>query len=64
MVEDVDAAAQLIAARPDLTAVTKAGDVFTAYTVHGGSAKAPSLLEIQAAVDDAATQLATVTAGI
>ncbi len=64
VVEDVDAAAQLIAARPDLTAVTKAGDVFTAYTVHGGSATAPSLLEIQAAVDEAATQLATVTAGI
>ncbi len=62
VVDGLDAAAQLIAARPDLTAVTKAGDVFTAYTVHGGSATAPSLLEVQAAVDETAARLATVTA--
>ena len=54
--------AQLIAARPELTAVTRAGDVFTALTVTGGSATAPSLLEVQAAVDDAAAKLAAVTA--
>ena len=53
VVDGLDAAAQLIAARPDLTAVTRAGDVFTALTVSGGSAKAPSLMEVQAAVDDA-----------
>ncbi|WP_427130847.1 chromosome segregation protein SMC [Pseudarthrobacter sp. S9] len=64
VVGDLDAAAQLIDARPELTAVTTAGDVFTALTVHGGSAKAPSLLEVQAAVDDAAAKLATVTAGL
>jgi chromosome segregation protein len=44
--------------------VTLAGDVFTAWTVTGGSAKAPSLLEVQAAVDDAASRLAAVTAGL
>ncbi|MDF9749144.1 chromosome segregation protein SMC [Arthrobacter sp. ES3-54] len=64
VVEDLDAAAQLIAARPGLTAVTRAGDVFTALTVTGGSASAPSLLEVQAAVDDAAAKLAAVTAGL
>ncbi|SDL40493.1 condensin subunit Smc [Arthrobacter sp. ov407] len=64
VVEDLDHAAQLIAARPELTAVTRAGDVFTALTVTGGSASAPSLLEVQAAVDDAAAKLATVTAGL
>ncbi|MEY9777374.1 chromosome segregation protein SMC [Arthrobacter sp. MW3 TE3886] len=64
VVEDLDAAAQLIAARPELTAVTRAGDVFTALTVTGGSASAPSLLEVQAAVDDAAAKLAAVTAAL
>ncbi|QDY91815.1 chromosome segregation protein SMC [Arthrobacter sp. UKPF54-2] len=62
VVEDLDAAAQLIAARPELTAVTRAGDVFTAFTVSGGSASAPSLLEVQAAIDDAAARLAAVGA--
>jgi chromosome segregation protein len=42
--------------------VTRAGDVFTALTVTGGSAKAPSLIEVQAAVDDAERRLAAVTA--
>jgi chromosome segregation protein len=64
VVEDPKDAGQLVAERPELTAVTRAGDVFTALTVTGGSAKAPSLLEIQAAVDDAETRLATVTAGL
>jgi chromosome segregation protein len=64
VVEDHDGAAGLVAARPDLTAVTLAGDVFTAWTVTGGSAKAPSLLEVQAAVDDAASRLTAVTAGL
>jgi len=62
VVEDLEAAARLIAARPELTAVTRAGDVFTAFTVSGGSASAPSLLEVQAAVDDAAARLARVCA--
>ncbi|MFF2029729.1 chromosome segregation protein SMC [Arthrobacter sp. NPDC058192] len=64
VVEDLKSAAQLIAARPGLTAVTRAGDVFTALTVTGGSATAPSLLEVQAAVDDAAAKLAAVAAGL
>ena len=58
VVDGLDSAAGLIGERPGLTAVTLAGDVFTALTVTGGSAKAPSLLEVQAAVDDAASRLA------
>ncbi|HEY9354848.1 MAG TPA: chromosome segregation protein SMC [Arthrobacter sp.] len=64
VVEDLNSARLLVADRPDLTAVTRAGDVFTALTVTGGSAKAPSLLEVQAAVDDAGTRLAAVTADL
>lgn len=64
VVDDLDDAARLVAERPGLTAVTRAGDVVTAKTVSGGSAKAPSLLEVQAAVDDAAAKLAAVTAGL
>ncbi|WP_255768381.1 chromosome segregation protein SMC [Pseudarthrobacter sulfonivorans] len=64
VVDDFAAARALVADRPDLTAVTTAGDVLTALTVTGGSAKAPSLLEVQAAVDDAETRLAAVTADL
>ncbi|MFF1382993.1 chromosome segregation protein SMC [Arthrobacter sp. NPDC058288] len=60
--EDLEAASTLIRAQPGLTVVTRAGDVFTAFTVRGGSATAPSLLEVQAAVDDAETRLARVSA--
>ncbi|MCU1433860.1 MAG: chromosome segregation protein [Pseudarthrobacter sp.] len=62
VVDDVAVASRLMAERPELTAVTGAGDVLTALTVAGGSAKAPSLLEVQAAVDDAEARLAAVTA--
>jgi len=64
VVDGLDAAAELIARHPGLTAVTRAGDVFTALTVSGGSADAPSLLEVQAAVDDAESRLAALTAGL
>ncbi|WP_426225325.1 chromosome segregation protein SMC [Pseudarthrobacter sp. DSP2-3-2b1] len=64
VVDDLEAAARIVAANPELTAVTRAGDVFTALTVTGGSANAPSLLEVQAAVDDAESRLRGVTAGL
>jgi chromosome segregation protein len=64
VVEDLDGAGLLVAGRPELTAVTRAGDVFTVLTVTGGSAKAPSLIEVQAAVDDAEARLAVVTADL
>ncbi|MFD6801733.1 chromosome segregation SMC family protein [Streptomyces cyaneofuscatus] len=53
--EDAEA---LVAAHPGLTAVTGEGDVLSAHFAHGGSAGAPSLLEVQASVDEAAAELA------
>ncbi|TLM82438.1 chromosome segregation protein SMC [Pseudarthrobacter sp. NamE2] len=64
VVPDAGAAAALVSSQPALTAVTAAGDVFTAVSVTGGSAKAPSLLEVQAAADDADKQLSEVTSAI
>jgi chromosome segregation protein len=64
VVDNFAEACTLVTERPDLTAVTTAGDVLTALTVTGGSAKAPSLLEVQAAVDAAKTRLAAVTADL
>ncbi|MFK0001144.1 chromosome segregation protein SMC [Paenarthrobacter sp. NPDC090522] len=64
VVEDLTAAAAVVAEHPRLKAVTRSGDVFTAATVQGGSAAAPSLLEIQAAVDDADTRLREVVSAL
>ena len=46
---------------PDVTAVTREGDLLGAHFASGGSTTAPSLLEVQAAVDEAADQLAAAT---
>ena len=51
--DDLDAALAIVDAHPQLTAVTRAGDVLGAATAFGGSAKAQSYIEIQAAVDEA-----------
>ncbi|MDA1360861.1 chromosome segregation protein SMC [Glycomyces luteolus] len=51
--DDLDAARAIVDAYPQLTAVTRAGDVLGAATAFGGSAKAQSYIEIQAAVDEA-----------
>lgn len=58
VVPTLEDAEDLVAARPELTAVTGEGDVLSAYYAHGGSAGAPSLLEVQASVDEAAAELA------
>jgi chromosome segregation protein len=57
VVSDLDAARALVADLPDVTAVTREGDVYGAHFAAGGSASQPSLLEIQAAYDDASAQL-------
>ncbi len=62
VVDDLGAARGLVAELPDLTAVTRDGDVFGSHFASGGSSSQPSLIEIQAAVDDAETQLAEATA--
>ncbi|MFD1241858.1 chromosome segregation protein SMC [Arthrobacter ulcerisalmonis] len=64
VVPDIAAAAALVRHLPMLTVVTVAGEVFTSVSVTGGSAKAPSLLEVQAAVADAEAQRAEVTADL
>jgi len=51
--DDLDAARAIVDAHPRLTAVTRAGDVLGAAEAFGGSAKAQSYIEIQAAVDEA-----------
>jgi chromosome segregation protein len=51
--DDLDAARAIVEAHPELTAVTRDGDVLGAATAHGGSAKGQSYIEIQAAVDEA-----------
>ncbi|MER7801295.1 chromosome segregation protein SMC [Streptomyces parvulus] len=50
-------AEDLVYARPALTAVTADGDLLGAHFAQGGSAGAPSLLEVQASVDRAAAEL-------
>ncbi|MFE7314908.1 chromosome segregation SMC family protein [Streptomyces sp. NPDC057555] len=55
-------AEELVAARPELTAVTAEGDLLGAHFAQGGSAGAPSLLEVQASVDEAAAELTELVA--
>ncbi|GAA2651658.1 chromosome segregation protein SMC [Streptomyces lunalinharesii] len=50
-------AEELVVARPELIAVTAEGDLLGAHFAQGGSAGAPSLLEVQASVDEAAAEL-------
>ncbi|MCX5237929.1 chromosome segregation protein SMC [Streptomyces prunicolor] len=57
VVDTLEAAEQLVYAHPELTAVTAEGDLLGAHFAHGGSAGAPSLLEVQASVDEAAAEL-------
>ncbi len=57
VVGDLAAARLLVADLPDVVAVTRDGDVIGAHFASGGSSRQPSLIEIQAAVDEAATQL-------
>ncbi|WP_392898575.1 AAA family ATPase [Streptomyces sp. LN699] len=58
VVATLDEAEALVAERADLVAVTADGDVLGAHLAHGGSAGAPSLIEVRAAVDEAAAELA------
>ncbi|WP_225099290.1 chromosome segregation protein SMC [Streptomyces sp. CoH27] len=57
VVDTLEDAEDLVHTHPDLTAVTAEGDLLGAHFAHGGSAGAPSLLEVQASVDEAAAEL-------
>jgi chromosome segregation protein len=58
VVEDLAAARALLADAPDVIAVTLDGDLLGVHFAAGGSTSAPSLIEVQAAVDEA-TELLT-----
>ena len=62
VVGDLTAARRLVSQHPDLTVATLDGDLLGAHVAAGGSASQPSLLEIQAAVDDATRMLAEAVA--
>ncbi|WP_432072165.1 chromosome segregation SMC family protein [Streptomyces wuyuanensis] len=57
VVGTLEDAEDLVRAEPGLVAVTAEGDVLGAHFAHGGSAGVPSLLEVQASVDEAAAEL-------
>jgi chromosome segregation protein len=53
LVADLAAATKLVTEHPELRAVTADGDVVGGYAAAGGSAKPPSFIEVQAAVEEA-----------
>ena len=57
VVGTLEEAEEVVRAHPELTAVTADGDLLGAHYAQGGSAGAPSLLEVQASVDEAAAEL-------
>ncbi|MDX3383004.1 chromosome segregation protein SMC [Streptomyces niveiscabiei] len=57
VVNSLEEAEQLVRQHPHLTAVTTEGDLLNPHFATGGSAGAPSLLEVQASVDEAAAEL-------
>lgn len=61
LVADSDAAARGVELDARLTWVTEHGDVFRSGVVRGGSTGAPSLVEVQAALDEARADLERLT---
>ena len=53
VVDDLDQARALVASHPGVSAATRDGDLIGPLTVSGGSSGGPSLLEVQAALDEA-----------
>ncbi|QYJ04562.1 chromosome segregation protein SMC [Nocardioides panacisoli] len=62
VVDDLSAARAVVADLPDVVAVTRDGDLLGTHFASGGSTEEQSLIEIQAAVDEAAEQLTEATA--
>ncbi|MBA2772777.1 MAG: chromosome segregation protein SMC, partial [Nocardioidaceae bacterium] len=62
VVDDLEQAEALVQQLPDVVAVTRDGDLVGTHFVAGGSASQPSLIEVQAAVDDATQALADAAA--
>ncbi|MGA4508688.1 chromosome segregation protein SMC [Propionibacteriaceae bacterium G1746] len=57
LVDDFTAAADLVAALPEVTAVTREGDLLSQWFASAGNGGSASLIEVQAAVDEARAQL-------
>ncbi|WP_285487607.1 chromosome segregation protein SMC [Amycolatopsis taiwanensis] len=57
IVDGLEAARRLVAVHPEVRAVTADGDVFGSAWAAGGSANSESVIEIQAAVDEARDRL-------
>ncbi|GAA2631927.1 chromosome segregation protein SMC [Streptomyces axinellae] len=57
VVDTLEAAEELLIMRPECTAVTAEGDLLGTHFARGGSEGAPSYLEAQASVDQAAAEL-------
>jgi chromosome segregation protein len=62
VVDDLALARALVTQRPDLVAVTRGGDLLGGGRASGGSAGAPSALELQSALDEARAKVAEATA--
>jgi chromosome segregation protein len=62
VVDDLATARALVVDRPDLTVVTRTGDVLARRRASGGSATAPSALHLQSALDAARTDSADAAA--
>jgi chromosome segregation protein len=58
VVADLTTARKLVDKMPEITAVTAEGDLLSAWFAAGGSASQPSVIEVQAALDDANAKLA------
>ncbi|MHA6524489.1 chromosome segregation protein SMC [Tessaracoccus sp. G1721] len=56
-VETADEAADVVAEHAHVVAVTRSGDLYSSWLVEGGSAAAPSLLEVQAQLAEAEAEL-------
>src|SRR5690349_2949286 len=61
VVDDLAAARRLVSAAPDVTAVTKAGDLLGPHFAVGGSSSGGSLIEVHAAFEQAGADLAAAT---
>jgi chromosome segregation protein len=57
IVDDLDTARRLVAVHPEVSAVTAEGDVFGSQWAVGGSQRSESVIEVQAAVDEAGDRL-------
>lgn len=62
VVDDLPQARTLVRELPDVTAVTRDGDVVGQHFAAGGSSSQPSLIEVQAAVDEATRALGEASA--